>query len=90
MQVQFGRTLGTVLMTFGLFLLVLQLWLRSRTYNPPPSARKENTRMLGSADPWPARLPGILGGLFLVGGIIIFSANLRRPDDAPVRPGPKV
>jgi hypothetical protein len=90
MRIQFGRTLGIASITFGLLMLAVQGWLWFRTYNPPPSSKKVNTSVLASSDPAPTKLPAILGGVALVGGIVVFAHNLRRPQDLPVRPAHRV
>ena len=89
-QLQFGRTLGKVAIIFGLFMLAVQLWIWSRVYSPPPSAKKYNAPVTANSDPAPTRLPAVIGAIALVGGLVVFAQNLRRPHDVPVTPGPKV
>ena len=43
-----------------------------------------------SSDTAPTKLPAILGAIFLVGGVVVFAVNLRRPQDTPVHTGHKV
>jgi hypothetical protein len=81
-------------MLLGLLLLSVQVLLWFRIYAPtsaPDSAmKKENRPAPASSDIAPVTLPFIIGSVLVVGGIVVFSANLRRPQDAPVHPGPKV
>jgi hypothetical protein len=88
MQVQYGRTVGVALMTLGILLLSLQLLLWVRIYAPKPSAL--SVPIQGPADAAPTKLPFLIGSIFVIGGIVLFSANLERPHEKPVRPGPKV
>jgi hypothetical protein len=66
-------------------MLAVQEWLWLRTYNPPPSSKRVNTPVL-AADLAPTKLSAIVGGVALVGGIVVFAHNLRRPQDSLLDP----
>jgi uncharacterized membrane protein YfcA len=76
---QFGRLMGTGLMVLGLLLICIQaglfFGLKKETTNPPPRATPSTPRELP--------IPGILGGVFLVGGAIVFLMARRRDEPDP-------
>jgi hypothetical protein len=90
MQVQFGKTIGKVLITFGGLMLIVQLWVWSRSYQAPPSLRKQNVPEVAPASPAPTRLPLVIGCIAVIGGSVVFAYNIGRAQDRPVRPGHRV
>lgn len=89
MQLQYGRSVGMALMALGALLLCVQLFLWVRVYSPA-LPKKSNVAVGTYSDPAPTKLPALLGTAFVLGGVVLFSANLRRSQDEPARPGPKV
>ena len=89
MQVQYGRSLGILAIVFGLLLLCVQLLLWSRIYRPSSPVRTSEVLAEEPHDPAPSTLPAWLGSMFVLSGIVVFSSNLERPQDAPVQPHPK-
>lgn len=77
---QFGRLMGAGLMVLGLLLISIQAGLffgHKRETNPAPAPASSTTT------PRELPVPGILGGVLLAGGAIVFFMGRRRDEPDP-------
>ena len=78
---QFGRLFGTGLMLLGLILISVQGW--SSLYGGRIHAEQIPAHNEQRSDP--GHLPGIVGTVMLVGGLVMFAAGRRKDEPAPDR-----